>query len=134
MNTKYIPYIITPKAHIKYTSIGILVKNKVIPKVKLTEMQTIRIPIIAFQFPLQKNAYNVRAMLIAIVAAIATGITGSSIRSTTAEQQKLIMYEKHNTKIVNKMMSRGDLLAFLTQQATIATTIISTIGITRTHA
>ena len=70
----------------------------------------------------------------AIVAAIATGTTGSSILSTTAEQQKLMIYEKDRIKRKSKIELRGGLPAFLTQQAMIATAIINIIGNTITHA
>ena len=132
--TKYIPYIITPNAHNITTNIDILVKMRAIPRVKATATQTIKIPIKAFQFSLHRNAQIVRTIEIATVAAIAMGTTGSSRLSTTAEQQKLMMYEKEITKRKSRIESRGGLPAFLTQQAMMATTMIRTIGRTMTHA
>lgn len=67
------------------------VKNKDIPIVKAAAEHTTNMPNQSFQLPLHKKAYRVRARLIAKVAAIAIGTTGSSIPSTAAEHEKLII-------------------------------------------
>ena len=87
--TRYMPYIITPKTQRIITKLDMWVKNKDIPTTKAAAEQTTSIPSHSFQLPLHKKAYRVKAMLMANVAAMAIGTTGSSMPSTAAEHAKL---------------------------------------------